>query len=233
MAGLRSLVRILASLPGDLFRLVLIHLPGRSGILLRRHYYSSRFRRCGAGLIIYPGVHISGLALIEAGDNVMIRENAIIQTGRPPSVHEERRNMIVVPRNSDVERGTIIFGSHCRVAFGVLILGYGGVKIGEKSGIGPGSVILSESFHYKGQAGVVYKYSQGAAPEEQCVISGSVEFKDGAGVASNVVVLPGATIGQDSWVLPNSVVRLSGRIPDNVIAKGDPAVPIMVRQVDV
>jgi acetyltransferase-like isoleucine patch superfamily enzyme len=232
MARLRLLLGIMATLPGDLFRLVLIHLPGQSGILLRRHYYSSRLRRCGTGLTIHPGVHISGLPLIEAGDDVMIRENVIIHTSYPNSDDEERRHMVKAPQNAQIERGVVSLGSHCRIAFGALILGYGGVRIGEKSGIGPGSVILSESFHHKGKEGVVYKYSQGADPEEQCVVYGSVEFKDGAGVASNVVVLPGATIGKDSWVLPNSVVRLSARIPDNVIAKGDPAVPVLSRQVD-
>ena len=131
-------------------------------------------------------------------------------------------------------RGRVVIGDMSRIAHGVLILGYGGVKIGEKCGIGPGAVILSESFHHKGDdPSVTYKYSQGAAPEEQCVAQGYVELQDGAGVASHVVVLPGAEIGRNSWVLPNSVVRVGARIPDGVLAKGDPAVVIQQRTLPV
>jgi acetyltransferase-like isoleucine patch superfamily enzyme len=91
-------------------------------------------------------------------------------------------------------------------------------------------VLLSETYHHKGRdPSVVYKYSQGAAPGEQCVLRGGVELCDGAGVASHVLVLPGARIGRDAWVGPGSVVRLAGRIEDDVIAKGDPADTIFRR----
>ena len=76
---------------------------------------------------------------------------------------------------------------------------------------------------YKGRnPEIIYKYSTGVPAEQQCNIQGVVKFKDGAGVASNVVVLPGATIGKDSWVGPNSVLRLKANIADYVIVKGEP-----------
>jgi len=168
--------------------------------------------------------------MIEAGDDVKIRENVIIHTAEPNRLHEDKREIIEITPYEDNEKGLVVLGNHSRVAFGAIILGYGGVKIGEKCGIGPGAIILSETFHYKGRDNYkIYKYSQGALPEEQCVIQGFIEFKDGAGVASHVIVLPGATIGKDSWIGPNSVVRVRGRIDDNVIAKGDPAITVLKR----
>jgi acetyltransferase-like isoleucine patch superfamily enzyme len=166
--------------------------------------------------------------MVVAGDNVKIRENVILHTGR--SQGEEKRDVIGLTPSVPHEKGLVVLGNHARIAFGAVILGYGGVKIGEKCGVGPGAVILSESFHYKGKdVNRIYKYSQGALPEEQCVVQGYVELKDGAGIASNVIVLPGATIGRDSWVAPGSVVRVRGRVEDDVIAKGDPAVTVFKR----
>jgi acetyltransferase-like isoleucine patch superfamily enzyme len=225
-----SIVRDLVLALIDLRMLLVIYMPGETGVKLRRRYYGKRLKKCGINLVIRPGVHLSGLDCIEIGDNVMIRENTIIQTGKPQPKDKDRRSVQYVARAGVVEPGIVVIGNNSRIAHGVLILGYGGVKLGDKCGVGPGAVILSESFHHKGHdRTMVYKYSQGAELEEQCIIQGGIEFQDGAGVASNVVVLPGAVIGTDSWVLPNSLVRVGGRIPSMVIAKGDPAVPIQQR----
>ncbi len=220
--------RVLRRLLADLRLFLVIYLPGESGVLLRRAYYSKRFRSCGRNLRIATNVQITEPSLIVVGDSVRIRENVILHTGRPRS--EETRDVIELTPTSAHEKGLVVLGDHCAIAFGAVILGYGGVKIGAKCGVGPGAVILSESFHYKGKdPRRIYKYSQGALPEEQCVVQGLVEFRDGAGIASKVVVLPGSTIGRDSWVTPGSVVRVRGRVEDDVIAKGDPAVPIFKR----
>lgn len=220
----------LARAARDVLLLFVIYLPGETGVRLRRWYYCKRLGKCGANLVIRPGVHLTGLPFIEIGDDVMIRENVIIQTGAPLPSERERRSVHRAAITSKVRQGNVVIGNRSRIAHGAMILGYGGVALGEKCGIGPGAVILSETFHHKGHdSGIVYKYSQGAEPEEQCIIQGAVEFQDGAGVASHVVVLPGAVIGKDSWVLPNSLVRVGGRIPDGVLAKGDPAVVIQRR----
>jgi acetyltransferase-like isoleucine patch superfamily enzyme len=177
-----------------------------------------------------PGVHIGGEQFIEIGDDVMIRENVTLHAGAAPTSNE-RREIVELGNYAHRQRGVIMIGNSARIAFGAIVLGYGGVSIGEKCGVGPYSVLLSESFHYKGKVpGRVYKYSQGAEPEEQCVLRGYVEMMDGAGIASNVLVLPGATIEKDSWVAPNSVVRLGGFIESNVIAKGDPAGTVFRRR---
>lgn len=229
--ALKDLFRFFKSLPKSLMLGLITNLPSEAGVLLRRWYYSRRFARCGKDLWIGTNVIISNPFLIEAGDNVKIRENAVIHTGLPSSVQHDKREVIELTPSKREFNGRVMLGSHCRIAYGAIILGYGGVKIGEKCGIGPGAVILSESLHHKGRnKEIVYKYSQGALPEEQCVVQGFVEFMDGAGVASNVIVLPGAVIGRDSWVGPNSVVGVRGRVEQDVIAKGDPAVPVFQRQ---
>ncbi len=208
---------------------LLVYMPGEEGILLRRWYYARRFKRCGRNLVVKPGVQLSSLDRIEIGDDVMLRENVIIQTG-PPNPAERRDMLWAGARDRYDERGTITVGDRSNIAFGAIILGHGGVFVGRECAIGPGAIVLSESYHYKGtRPGLLYKYSSGSAPESLCVLQGTVTFKDGAGVASNAIVLPGATIGEDSWVGPNSVVRVARTIEDRVIAAGDPATPVYRR----
>ena len=227
---MRELLRFFRFLPSSLVLGFIVYLPGFAGIILRRWYYGRSFRRCGRGLTILPGVHIEGAPFIEVGDDVTIRENVVLRAGRQPS-HTEMREVLEFGSYEGRERGVVSIGDRSRIAFGAIILGYGGMRIGAKCGIGPYAVLLSESFHHQGKDPArVYKYSQGADPQELCVLRGHVELRDGAGVASNVIVLPGATIGRDSWVAPQSVVRIGGVIPDDVVAKGDPASPVFSRR---
>ena len=217
-------MKLIKKLPAwELFLLFITYLPGNLGIELRRRYYSKRLRKCGENLVICTNVILGNLSMIEIGDNVKIRENVIIHTGKPKDPSEDKRERIEITPYDNYEKGLISIGDNSRIAFGAIVLGYGGVKIGKNCGIGPGSKIYSESFHYKGRdPGIIYKYSAGAPEEQQCNIQGVVKFKDGAGVASNTVVLPGATIGKDSWVGPNSVVNVKAKISDYTIVRGDP-----------
>lgn len=227
---MKTCLRFLRALPKDIAKAAIVHLPGTSGVLLRRWYYASRLGRCGSGLRVDPGVHLRGLRQIYLGNDVHLRENVIIHTGVPLDPARDKREVRFVGRRAAEGEGRVEIGDHARVAFSAIILGYGGVRIGGKCGIGPNSVILSESFHHKGaDANRIFKYSAGAESEEQCVVRGAVVLEDGAGIASNVTLLPGARIGRDSWVGINSVVSVGGSVPSNVIAKGDPAVPVFKR----
>lgn len=223
-------LQFLLALPSSLMKGIIIYLPGEAGLLLRRWYYGRRFRRCGKRLAVLPGVHIDNPSCIDIGDDVIIRENAIIRPGIPRNNDPRDIRWTSTPP-PDAQPGTITIGDQSSIAFNAILLGYGGIRIGRKCGVGPNSIILSESYHHKGSDPTrVYKYSRGADPEEQCVLRGFVEFKDGAGIASQVVVLPGTVIGRDSWIGPNSVVRIGANIGDCVIAKGDPAKTVMRRK---
>lgn len=222
-------LRFLLALPSSITMAVIIYLPGDAGLLLRRWHYGRRLRRCGKRLVVQPGVHIDNPPCVEIGDNVIIRENAIIRTSLPRDDDPRDCRWTSTP-TPDTPPGIITIGNNSSIAFNAILLGYGGIRIGEKCGVGPGSIILSESYHHKGtDPKRIYKYSRGADPQEQCVLRGFVELKDGAGVSSRVVVLPGAVIGYDSWIGPNSVVRIGAKIDKHVILKGDPAKTIMRR----
>lgn len=227
---MRSWLQFARAFPKDLAKAVIVHLPGTSGVLLRRWYYTPRLGGCGSGLRVDPGVQLKGLRHIFLGNDVHLRENVTIQTGVPVDPARDRREVRFVGRRAAEGEGRVEVGDHARIAFNAIILGYGGVKIGEKCGVGPNTVMVSESLHHKGaDANRVWKYSAGADPDEQCIVRGTIVLEDGAGVASNVTLLPGARVGRDSWVGVNSVISVGGSVPPDVVAKGDPAVPVFRR----
>lgn len=210
--------------------LFLIYLPGPGGVFLRRWFYSKKFRRCGNNLWVGTNVHIFGFPLIEVGDNVIIRENVQIRTSAPRKTHEENRDIIELTPYDQKEKGVIQIGNGTDIGFGAILLGYGCIKIGKFCGIGPGALILSETFHHQGtDPNQIYKYTANASPKEQCVMQGLVELGDGTGVAAYSIVLPGAVLGENSWLAPNSLVRFNGQVEDHVVAKGNPAITVSKR----
>jgi acetyltransferase-like isoleucine patch superfamily enzyme len=162
--------------------------------------------------------------MIDIGNHVEIKDDVTIITGKPRRRETEKRSLLELTDYSCFEKGRIVIGDYSRVSFGAVILGYGGVKVGEKCAIGIGAKIISESNHHKGRIpDLMYKPSGSAPQEEQSILRGIVVLEDGATIAANAIAFPGAVIGEDSWVAPNSVVRVMARIPPKGVAKGDPA----------
>lgn len=84
------------------------------------------------------------------------------------------------------------------------------IKIGEKVLIGRDVIIMDHNGH-------------GIKPTERNLpgTARGIEIKDNVWLGSNVVILPGTTIGENTIVGANSVVK--GEIPANVIVQGNPA----------
>ena len=220
MRVLRMLYRFIF----DILNAILRYLPGTSGIFLRKIFYSKRFRSCGKQLRIGVNVVISGFEMIDIGDNVEIKDNAIILTAKPKPREIEKRCLIELSDYTSFEKGRVVIGGYSRINYGAMVLGYGGVRIGKECGVGINAKIISESNHYKGdRPRFMYKYPGNAPQEKQSIMQGVVVLERGAALATNAIALPASVIGKDSWVSPNSVVKVKGNIPPSVIVKGDPA----------
>jgi len=213
----------------SLLTLLITYLPGHSGIMVRRLYYRKHLLRCGRNLTVMPGVSVRGCKYVSIGDNVMIRENVIISAG-VRTAEGECREIRRLSSAKSTDEGFIEIGSFTSIGHGAFILGGGGVKVGKKCGIGPGAKLLSESLHHRGtDLNIDYKYSITAPDEELCVARGFTQLMDGSAITSNVIVLPGATVGKGTWLLPNSVLPLGRKTPENAILKGDPPVVLNFR----
>jgi maltose O-acetyltransferase len=56
---------------------------------------------------------------------------------------------------------------------------------------------------------------------EQIVKEGPIVINDNTAIALNSIILPGVTIGKNSWIGPLSLV--TNDIPQDVVARGFPA----------
>ncbi len=104
--------------------------------------------------------------------------------------------------------GFLRIGNEVSINFGVSIVSYNKVSIGNRVRIGPYSMIYDSNFHIQGDR---YSWAEGEP----------VTIEDDAWLASRVMVLKGAMIGRGSVIAAGSVV--SGVIPPYVVAGGVPA----------
>jgi acetyltransferase-like isoleucine patch superfamily enzyme len=106
----------------------------------------------------------------------------------------------------------ISIGQRVSINDNVFINGYGGVEIGDDSGIAYGTAIISED----------HQIDNPTVPiREQPKIPGKITIKNNVWIASNVTILKGVTIGEGSVIAAGSVVTRS--VPPFSIVGGNPA----------
>jgi acetyltransferase-like isoleucine patch superfamily enzyme len=94
----------------------------------------------------------------------------------------------------------------------VCLNGYGGIEIGDDSGVAFGSVLMSED-HEISNPDVLIK--------DQPKTSGKITIANNVWIASNCTILKGVTIGEGSVVAAGSVVTRS--VPPYTLVGGNPA----------
>lgn len=225
---LRGLARTNARLVG-LRDLVVIFMPGSLGRTLRLRHYRSRLKSLGANVRIDAGVQIVNPACVSIGDNTWI-DNYVILLAGPPHIGARKLSR---KENANFEHaeGELVIGSHVHVASHVVIIAHGGVRIGDYSGVAAGAQIISLSHHYRNSDDpddeFLYRFTPMAPEEEQALIAGPVVMEENSALATNAVMLPGSTIGRNTWVSIGSLVM--GEIPADVIAGGSPAAVLKKR----
>jgi acetyltransferase-like isoleucine patch superfamily enzyme len=118
------------------------------------------------------------------------------------------------PRFGDV--GYIRFGRGCWVEHNCLLWGMGGIELGDHSGMGPGSMILSFAEDY----GLAYLDRNAFELAHQMA---PVRIGSNVKLYSGVIVAPGVTIGDGAVIGAGSVVTRD--VPPWTLAWGAPARP--------
>lgn len=153
----------------------------------------------GPGAKVFPGANIKGPAYIGAnavvGNNCLLRDYTILEKGASVGFSCEVRNTVMMPGS---RIGHLSF-------VGDSVLGYD-VDIGA-------SVVLS---NYRFDGATVMVMLGGKLVSTRTNKFGAV-IGDKAKIGCNVVVLPGRTIGYNSWIDPTIVVQ--NDVPDNTHLK--------------
>ena len=209
-----------------------IHFPGteimvtygfdnRFGRVLRAAYWKCRLRKLGKDVIIEVGAKAIGWQNISIGDRSAIDRNVILETG----IIDKTKFMVYdKTATSKVKEGELIIGQGCHISKNVVIQSFGGVFIGDFTGIASGAMIYSLSHHYKNmkcEDEIIYKFTPFAPPSDQSLIKGPVILEGSNALGLNSVILPGVTVGKNSWIGVCSYVV--NDVPPNSLAVGCPA----------
>jgi galactoside O-acetyltransferase len=198
------------------------YVPGAIGNRVRSLVWRVFLGGLGKRVKIDVGVQFVNPSYIFIGNDTWIDKYTVLIAGPP---HQGKR---VICRKLNhhylAKEGELHIGSRCHIAPHALIQAHGGIWIGDELTIASGSRIYSMSHHYRPldrPQTKFYRFSTCALEEDQALIISPVVIKTGAAVGLNSVVLPGSTIGENSWIGTNSVVQ--GIIAPNSIANGTPA----------
>jgi acetyltransferase-like isoleucine patch superfamily enzyme len=121
-------------------------------------------------------------------------------------------NQIIWLNSDNIELGDNVYFNH-----GVYVNGFGGLKIGNNSGLGPYSMVHTANHEFDES-----KISMTSWEKRPVVIG------DDVWVGMSVCILPGVTIGDRVIIGAGSVVV--NDIPSDCIAAGNPCRPIKTRK---
>ncbi len=207
------LVRKVLSVSFSLVEDFLRNISGPLGVVLRRAYYRRVLKSCGSNLIIDSGVYILNPQFIELGDFVYIDHGAKLIAG---SNDYSDRAKVIENRNCHVAPGHIRIGNRCHLGIDTIIQGHGGVSIGDAFTTSAGCKIYSLSNDPKR-----CRHGTVESPNSPVYyVMAPVAIGHNVWLGLSVAVI-GATIGDDCFAKPNSVI--SGMILKNSVVAGNPA----------
>lgn len=155
------------------------------------------------GLMLEKRVSIYSLSHLKVGRNVYISEGSILQCGGEKWCGY---------------KGGISIGDGSHIGCNCVLLGGGQIEIGNKCGIGPGTVITSQGHYYN----EINKYIF-----DQDILLAKIIIEDDVFIGANCTVLSGVTIGKGSFIGAGAVVTKN--ITPYSIAVGVPAKVIKKR----
>lgn len=117
--------------------------------------------------------------------------------------------------------GPLTIGRNVEIASSCFLSSHtNGVSIGDDCLIGPNVTIVGNNYRYD-RLDVPIRLQEKVSPK-------GIRIAANVWVGAGCVILDGADIGSGAIIAPNSVV--SGRIPENAIAQGNPAKVVFVRR---
>lgn len=149
-------------------------------------FYFRFIRRCtGKGTIVGTDLRIINSSNVSIGADCLLQDSIYIRAGTNGHVH--------------IDDGAALNSF-------VKLFGHGGIDIGEKTQLGPGTLVTTTGHDYQQDMAVSYQ---------------KISIGKNVWVGANVTILQGVTIGDGSVIGAGAVVNKD--IPPNSLAVGVPA----------
>jgi acetyltransferase-like isoleucine patch superfamily enzyme len=218
-----SKLKLLLTLPTILYLQLITNMPGVVGFGLRRRYWSKRLKALGDGTIIDIGVHFQNPEFISIGSRCWVDRNVVVLAGLDTS---DREKIVLENPQYTYEKGEVFIGDSVHVGVGSIVSGISaGVYIANDCCLTAGCCLYAFSHHYKSKNNPhdsSFSFGSMVEHQRQCLIEGAIFVGRNTGIALHSIVLPGASISENSFVTVGSVVK-NGRYAPNSILDGNPA----------
>lgn len=201
----------------SLLLLFVTYLPGPFGNWVRGRYYRRRLKRCGQRVIIDTGVLLDHPELISLGDDVHIDKYCVISTGL---TLQGRVRYLPNPAFGG-SPGEIRIGNDVHVVQQCILMGYGGIEIGDNCTLSAGCKLYSltnQPYDPDDRSRVLSIMPYGQAP----FLCGPIVLRKNVWLGLQVIVMPGVEVGRDSFASTNSLVMSS--FGPNSYLRGQPAI---------
>lgn len=197
-------------------------IPGALGLLLRKIFYRSLFKKAGRGIVIGRSVVIRHPEKISLGDRVVIDDYALIDARGAGDEGIVIGNDVIINRGVIIQAkvGGIAIGPETNVGACTSIISQGGVVIGAMVGVAGGCNISGGAF----QIGRDLLSER----EHEKYTKGPVILDKKCRLGMGVIVLDGVHIHEGGYVGAGSVVTHD--LPEYSVAAGVPAVVKSVRE---
>jgi len=218
---MKKVLKYFAQFINDGILLLATYLPGSIGYKLRYWFWKKKLFFLGENVKIEVGTYFTNPQFISIDSNCWIDRGVIILAG-PDNSNRSRRYI----HNKDFayEKGRVYIGKFVHIGPYSIISGIGGVFISDKCGFSSGVKLYSFSNHYRSDDNPTdrtFHFGPLLDHDKQFMVEGPIFLDRNVGVALNAILLPGISIGQDSFVAMNSVVYSS--FTENSFIAGNPA----------
>lgn len=202
----------------ELRAMLLANLGGALGILLRRVFYRSIFRRMGRGVVIGRGVTIRQPSKIALGDNVAVDDGCSLDA-RGAGAAISLGDRTVVSRNTILRAkdGTISVGTGGGIGSNCILASSSSLAIGENLLMASCVCVLAGGQHAFDRADV-------PVAEQGMVSKGGVSIGDDVWIGTRATVLDGVRIGDHAVI--GACALVNKEIPPYAVAYGIPAKPV-------
>lgn len=196
----------------------LLPLPGGLGLALRRKLLRPFFGSIGKDVIIGRNCVFRNPHRIFIGNKVVIDENCVIDARGAGPQGLRLADGALLSRGVQVRSkgGPIYVGKNVNIGDNTLIVSSAGIWIGDDAAIASGCQIVGGTFATR-------EFEKPAA-KRASTTAGPIRVGKGTWLATGVLVLDAAHIGEDCIVSAGSIVARP--LPPRCVAQGTPARPI-------